>query len=177
MRPFIWTPPWHRPGLLGFAVGGRPLMPGPFDALGLGEVRSMVPPPMPRIPEALPIEPTEVVPPPSKRFKAGVAQEEDDRRSKLVESWAEIVGKDLEASEVGRQVKAGQDEMDMKEAVRLSLAGKATSTLATRLSAVNGFLSWGKEWPPNELSAFRYLTECAGPGTPPSRAAGFLEAA
>eukprot|EP00973_Karenia_brevis_P077742 10802643-Karenia_brevis.AAC.1 len=151
---FPWTPPWQRPGLVGFVVSGQPLFPGPFSAMNLSAMRDLVPPQVPKAPAPITTLPEEYLQPVRKRIKAGVAQEESEKREKLVGSWAKVVGRNLEASEIGRQVSREEGGLGLEEAVRLSLAGKATSTLATRLSAVVAYMTWSETWPPDEQSAF-----------------------
>eukprot|EP00973_Karenia_brevis_P088398 12257799-Karenia_brevis.AAC.1 len=42
-----------------------------------------------------------------------------------------------------------------------------------------GYISWGQgrmKWPPTEESVYTYMKECAGTGSPPSRASRLMEA-
>eukprot|EP00973_Karenia_brevis_P036214 4993332-Karenia_brevis.AAC.1 len=39
-----------------------------------------------------------------------------------------------------------------------------------------GYATWSKVWPPEEEEVYKYLRDCAGPGSPPSRAPRFMEA-
>eukprot|EP00973_Karenia_brevis_P069289 9634802-Karenia_brevis.AAC.1 len=183
MLPHQWRMPWQRPGLVGHAVGGQPLFEGPFSAMRLREISQIRPPPLPEINPAQPHpgdkdEVVEEVPP--KRIKVSKAQEEDSRRRKIVESWTKIIGRAPNSSGVGRQAgKGAMGKEEFQESVRLCLAGKATATIAARLSSMMGYISWGHgagNWPPSEESVYRYLKECAGPGAPPSRASRLIEA-
>eukprot|EP00973_Karenia_brevis_P019214 2633613-Karenia_brevis.AAC.1 len=173
MANFGFVFPWQRNALMGHVLGGRPLIPGPADRL----TKEYGPPPPVSKAVAAPRKcpPLTLTPkaPPMKRFKVTKAQDESVRRDKLLEQWAKILGLRQEASNVGKLMKESEGEGEAKDTLRYSLIDKSTSTLASRLASVTGYLSWmeGRDlWPPDEAAAFRYLRDCAGAKEPASRA-------
>eukprot|EP00973_Karenia_brevis_P032523 4486051-Karenia_brevis.AAC.1 len=96
--------PWQRPGLLGFVMGGQELFPGPLAAMNLAATRTMIAPPIPKLDMQVPHDPDHAEPP-QKRIKVSAAQDEIRKREKLISGWELVVGKSLESSKTGRQVK------------------------------------------------------------------------
>eukprot|EP00973_Karenia_brevis_P056468 7853614-Karenia_brevis.AAC.1 len=108
--------PWQRPGLLGHVVSGLPLFQTPWDALNLGGIR-MMQAPQPPSPQVAPA-PTSPLPP-SKRMKVAAAQDEEQKRDKLIDSWVMVAGKELGASRIGRMVEKDVTGPGLAETSRL----------------------------------------------------------
>eukprot|EP00973_Karenia_brevis_P060150 8370398-Karenia_brevis.AAC.1 len=91
--------------------------------MNLEELQTIVPPPIPPTPKPIRFLPSQCKQPSMKKLKVGVAQEEPGRRNRLLDSWVEVVERDLETSEVGRQAKREEEGVELRDGVKLSLAG------------------------------------------------------
>ena len=107
--------PWQKPGLLGFVLGGRPLVPSPLEQIRttLAQASQAQPPRPSEASEALSGDErrtiTEVVlkpkAPPLKKTKIYKEQDQCQRRNQLLEAWTEILLKTPQVSETGAQPK------------------------------------------------------------------------
>ena len=107
--------------------------------------------------------------------------------SRALENWRIILCDNLEASDLGRQIRGILDgtviDVTVEQVVRDSLARKAVSTLRSRSSSMMAFARWKKAgnpeatiFPVSEEEAYRYVVELRQLGAPRTRASRFLEA-
>lgn len=111
-----------------------------------------------------------------------VAYEEDrsNKRLQAIQSWWELLGTDLEASAVGRQVIAEAPHASVaafaRELLDATFALKSPGTLLKRLGSVRGYVQWCKEsgqgnWLPLvERTAWEYVRHLRETGAPATRA-------
>ena len=184
--------PWQKPGLMGFVLGGQPLVPSPLGHL---QRTAFVAKPATDKAEAAnqaePVAQEDAKEPakprarlaltakaaPARKLKAYKAQDESERRTKLLAGWEEVLLKAPTASQTGA-IMADPDE-EPKEVLRLTLIDKATNTLAARLSAVSAYISWmpsAAHWPPSEKQAYDFVAQTANISAPATRATRFVEA-
>ena len=159
--------PWQQPVLLGFVLGGRPLVPSLFEQVRTTLVQaSQAQPPRPgEASEASsgdrkrPITEVLLKPkaPPMRKMKIYRKQGQSQRRDKLLEGWLEILLKAPHASRTGALMVSPNE--DAAEVVRLTHVDKATNTLAAWLSSIAAYVSWmpGDNWPPSERSAYEFV--------------------
>ena len=147
--------PWQKHGLLGFVLGGRPLLPTPMEQLRTTLARtSQTQEPQPMAAstdgggskdEAVEKRPRfEVVLKPkamsAKRMKIYKEQDQPQRRSKLLEGWLEIVMREPSESQTGKLMVSPEEIPE--DVLRLTLVDKATNTLAARLSSMTAYIAW-----------------------------------
>ena len=132
---------WQKPGLLGFVLSGRPLLPSPLDQVQTNLAKaSQAQPPRPEQDSVAqkgdnkrPYTEVLLKPkaPPQKRMKIHKEQDQSQRRDRLIEGWLEILLKTPQASQTGALMVSPEE--DAAEVLRLTLVDKATNTLAARL--------------------------------------------
>ena len=177
--------PWDRPGILGFVLGKQPLVQlvppiavqQPPPPLSSDEYRSLGALGSSTDAAAVP----DVSLPALKRQRFLQAPATDVTRQRLLERWFEAVSMNVQCSKVGRQLAAEPSEQDQRESLRLSLASRSNSTLATHLTSTSQYVRWARlhrlvdPWPPSEPQAYAFLKAFACKASPLTRATNFMK--
>ena len=117
------------------------------------------------------------------------AESDAKRRERLLNSWLSVLLIAPEATATGVFLAKRQCPLQQMSILKSVVSGKATPTLASRLSAITTIISWldakresgdqtltDYSWPPDEEAVFCFLSEMAQASQPLSRASSCLEA-
>ena len=177
-----YKPPWELPGLIGYAVSGKPLF-GSFSSL------------MPALPHApiplvdnsssssmayVPLA-ADMAEAPQKRPRMNKKAEDSIVRRKLFSAWMMVLQACPNATVTGSELTECKTEQAMDQLMEDTCNSRSNATLSCRLVAINLLTRWMlamglEDWPPTEQVLYDYVCSCRSTGTAKSRASSLVKA-
>lgn len=114
--------------------------------------------------------------------RLGWQEADAERRGCVLRAWERILAAQPEASVLGAQLAAAQDDAEAEDTLRYAFHQKATATAEKRLGSIQLYRKWavaagfGEVLPTDEKAIYAYVRALEAERAPATRAQSFIEA-